>query len=57
MDTLLADLATVTLNEVTLPGAPQQVFPVMARPTALQHKAFELLEIDPGKLVPSTLPV
>ena len=57
MDTLLGDLATLTLNEVTLPGGAEHGFPVMARPTPLQHKAFELLEIDPGTLVPSTLPV
>ena len=44
--TLLADLATLTLNEVTLPGSPDHAFPLLAKPTELQARAFELLEID-----------
>ena len=52
--TLLDDLATVTLNEVTLPGNPEDAFPMISQPTPLQAKAFELLEIDPGKFVAST---
>ncbi len=47
--TLLADLATLTLNEVTLPGCPDNAFPLLATPTELQGRAFELLEIDPAK--------
>ena len=47
--TLLADLATLTLNEVTLPGSPDHAFPLMAKPTELQSRAFELLDIDPAK--------
>ncbi len=47
--TLLADLATLTLNEVTLPGSPDNAFPLLATPTELQGRAFELLEIDPAK--------
>ena len=52
--TLLDDLATLTLNEVTLPGNPDDAFPMVSQPTPLQAKAFELLEIDPGKFVAST---
>ena len=47
--TLLADLATLTMNEVTLPGSPDHAFPLMAKPTELQSRAFELLDIDPAK--------
>ena len=57
MDTLLTDLATLTLNQVTPPGGPQHVFSVLARPPPQQHQACELLEIDPGNVVPTTLPV
>ena len=53
--TLLADLATLSLNEVTPPGSPDHRFPVITEPTALQEKAFELLDIDPGRFVPSKL--
>ena len=42
--TLLSDLATVTL-----PGSPDYAFPLMAKPTELQWRAFELLEIDSAK--------
>ena len=47
--TLLADLGTLTLNQVTLPDAPQHPFPMVAKPTPLQAKAFDLLGVDPGK--------
>ena len=57
LKTLLADLATLTLNQVTLPTNPDQGFPMIAQPTPLQRKAFELLEIEPTKIVPSTMPV
>ena len=49
LTTLLADLATLTLNEVTLPGSPDHAFPLLATPTELQRRAFELLEIDPAR--------
>ncbi|MDE0696897.1 MAG: hypothetical protein OXH76_13815 [Boseongicola sp.] len=49
LTTLLADLATLTLNEVTLPGSPDHAFPLLATPTELQCRAFDLLEIDPGR--------
>ena len=57
LKTLLADLATLTLNQVTLPTNPDQGFPMIAQPTPLQRKAFELLDVDPTKIVPSTMPV
>ena len=53
--TLMEDLATVSLNEVTLPGQPDHRFPVITEATPLQAEAFELLGIDPGKFVSSKL--
>ncbi len=47
--TLPGDLGTLTLNEVTLPGAPDHAFPLLATPTELQRRAFRLLEIDPAR--------
>ena len=52
LTTLLADLATLTLNEATVPAGPDHGFPVFAQPTELQRRAFDLLEIDPAKLLP-----
>lgn len=48
---LLADLATLTLNEVTLTGSSDYAFPLLATPTELQNRAFDLLEIDPANYV------
>ena len=50
--TLLADLATLTLNEATVPAGPGHGFPDFAQPTELQGRAFDLLEIDPAKFLP-----
>ena len=36
LPTLLDDLATLTLNEATLPGSPNVAFPFAARPTPVQ---------------------
>ena len=52
--TLMEHLATLSLNEVTLPGSPGHSFPMIAEPTELQSRAFELLDIDQGGFVPST---
>ncbi|MCY4328065.1 MAG: transposase [Rhodobacteraceae bacterium] len=49
--TLLADLATLTLNEVTLPNNPNHAFPMLAQPTDVQTRAFDLLKIDPAQHV------
>ena len=46
LHTLLADLATLTLNEVTTAAQPDHPFTLVARPTALQTAAFELLGAD-----------
>ena len=54
--TLLADLATLSLNEVSLPGCPEHAMQIMAKPTRLQRRAFEFLEIDPARIVASTSP-
>ncbi|MDE0522236.1 MAG: hypothetical protein OXH79_09805 [Boseongicola sp.] len=48
LTTLLADLAMLTLNEVTLPGSPDHAFPLLATSTELQRRTFGLLEIDPA---------
>ncbi len=53
---MLADLATLTLNEVMLPKSPDHVFEMLAQSTPLQRRAFELLEIDLPKIVASTSP-
>ena len=46
---LLADLATLTRNEVLTAAAPDNVLTLYARPTAIQQKAFDLLAIDPAR--------
>ena len=51
--TLLDDLATLTLNEVALPGRVSATMPILSQPTELQSKAFELLGVVPQKYVPS----
>ena len=50
-DSVAFDLATVTLNEVTLPGHPDSAFPLVTKSTPLQAKAFGLLKIDPEAAV------
>ncbi len=45
--TLLDDLATLTRNEVTLPGGAGQSFTIFARPTSLQAEALQRLGIEP----------
>ena len=52
LTTLLADLATLTLNEATVSAGPDHGFPVFAQPTELQGRALDLLEIDPAKFLP-----
>lgn len=51
MTTLLADLATLTVNEVTLPASPQHAVSLMTKPTELQRRVFKLLDIDPAQNV------
>ncbi len=53
--TLLADLGTLTLNDAFLPGRPGSAFRMASRPTALQKRAFELLEIKPPGNVASAV--
>ena len=52
--TLMEDLGTLSLNEVSLPGGCGHRFPMLTEPTPLQSRAFELLDIEPGRFVPST---
>ncbi len=49
MTTLLADLGTLTLNEVCLPSSPDHAFTMTAQPTPVQKRAFELLDLDPER--------
>ncbi len=56
LTTLLADLATLTLNEVAIPAWRGYRFPLMSEPTPLQTRAFQLMDIDPTGIVPSTSP-
>lgn len=49
MTLLLADLATLTLNEVTLPASPEHAVSLMTKPTEMQCRVFSLLEIDPAQ--------
>ncbi len=53
MTTLLADLAALTLNTVIIAECPETPFQLCAKPTPLQKRASELLNIDPTKTVPS----
>ena len=48
MATLLADLATFTLNEAALREIPDQTFALTSTPTAIQEKAFRLLGVEPA---------
>ena len=51
MRTLLNDLATLNLHWVTLPSNPDHPFTMTTKPTTIQKKVFELLEIEPPKNV------
>ncbi len=49
--TLLAELATLTRNRVVPAGADERAaFDVLAEPTALQARAFELIGVSPGRM-------
>ncbi|MCY4259818.1 MAG: hypothetical protein OXC91_06110 [Rhodobacteraceae bacterium] len=52
LTTLLADLEALTLNRVPLPGCPDSQFSLVAEPTALQMRAFDLLAMHPARDVP-----
>ena len=54
LSTLLEDLGTLSLNEVTPPGSPEHRLHICAESTVLQQRAFELLDVEPGRFVPST---
>ena len=53
--TLLEHLGTLTLNRVTLTPEDPHEFDLLARKTPLQAKAFELLGVDPERVVSSKL--
>ena len=53
LSTLLAHLASLMLNEVTLPGDDRYAFPLLAQPTPLQKEALALLGVDLPKSVSS----
>ncbi|MDE0532788.1 MAG: hypothetical protein OXI01_15265 [Albidovulum sp.] len=48
---VVADLATLTLNEVGLPVIPKHLPTIVLRPTKQQERSFSLLGIDPSKAV------
>ena len=48
MTTLLADLATLCLNEVTLPGLSDDILTTTTKPTPLQSKILAALNVDPN---------
>ena len=48
-ESLLADLATLSRNEVVTAVAPAAALTLYTRPTTLQQKAFDLLGIDPAR--------
>ena len=50
--TLLADLATVTLNEMHVKDKPECVLPIVTQLSDVQQKAFNLLTIKPNHFVP-----
>jgi len=52
-ETLMDDLATLTLNSVSLPGHPEAVVPMLSEPTDIQERAMALLGIRPERTVPS----
>ena len=47
LHTLLADLATLTRNQVRTGPSSDHDFYVLTQPTELQHRAFELLGVSP----------
>jgi hypothetical protein len=47
--TLLRDLATCTLNQTTIATGKSTKADIVARPTQIQAKAFELLSVDPNR--------
>ena len=54
-ETLVDDLATLTLNSVSLPGHPGAVVPMVSEPTEIQERAMELIGIRPERTVPSAV--
>ena len=42
---LIANLGTLTINEVRLPIVERQTFHMLARPTALQEQIYALLGV------------
>jgi hypothetical protein len=50
LQTLLRDLATCTLNEMTTTLNDAYSFTLVATPTPVQTQAFRLLDVDPTKL-------
>ena len=47
MSTLLADLATLCLNEVTLLGISDDILTTTTKPTPLHSKILAALNVDP----------
>ena len=47
MTTLLADLTTLCLNEVTLPGLSDDILTATTKPTSLQSRFLAALNVGP----------
>jgi hypothetical protein len=47
---LIAQLGTLTINEVALPLGERRTIQMLARPTALQEQAFALLGVPPPRV-------
>ena len=54
--TLVADLSTVVLNRVRLPGHDHSLLSVITTPTPVQKRAFCLLDVKPDQNVPMQMP-
>ena len=54
--TLVADLSTVVLNRVRLPGQDHSLLSVITTPTPVQKRAFCLLDVKPDQNVPIKMP-
>ena len=53
--TLLGDLSNLVLNRVSLPTQEKTAITIATEPTKLQHRAFDLLGVDPQRTVSMTV--
>ncbi len=53
--TLIDDPATLMLNEVSLPGDPDAIMPMLSEPTRMKTRVLEMLGVTPEKTVPGAV--